>query len=319
MRDGGGRARSAWPRRRRPPRTHVARPARARAISVAASRVRRIDEDEVEAPGGSAPAGSSSHARTSRRDDRGRVARPAPGAGSRRSTAAAAASRSTNTADRRRPATGPRSRRHHCPRTGRARRHRSRRGSRIAEQRLLDPVGQRARARAGRRQPDAPSGAGDHPPRVRQRRPDRPQPGRSGRARRITGEDPAQPAALELAGQGRPVGGQAALVVERASPRMSRARARELAVSGLGERRHPQPGQAALGEPEDVALAAELEVPLRQLEPVAWSRQRPAAAPARSSVRARRSPARRTTRPFPVPRGPGAGGAGRARTARRPR
>ena len=52
---------------------------------------------------------------------------------------------------------------------------------------------------------------------------------------------------------------------------------REAAVLLAGERRHPQARQAALGEAQDVTLAAELEVLLGQLEAVRGPGDRPEA------------------------------------------
>ena len=92
------------------------------------------------------------------------------------------------------------------------------------EQRLLDAIGQRPRARPGRLEPDAARRAGDDPAGVSHAgSPLRP-PGRSRAARRIAGRDPAQPAELELA-RSAPAAADPAARRRRAAPRRA-ARAR---------------------------------------------------------------------------------------------
>ena len=78
---------------------------------------------------------------------------------------------------------------------------------------------------------------------------------------------PPQPAVVELGGQGRPRRGHPAVGVEQRLGMRSRPDG-QLAMLGDLERRDPEAREAALGETEDVALLAQLEVLLGELEPV---------------------------------------------------
>ena len=163
---------------------------------------------------------------------------------------------------RRRRATGPRSRAAPLPANRSRTRAPGRSGSRIAKSvcltrsasgRVPGP-GARSRRPAGR--------ARDHPPGVRPRSVD-------ALARRSPGQRPSQPL-CELAAEGGARLGDAAGRPRRAAPRRgagapSRARDDRRA----GARRPAAAGKPALGEAEHVALPAQLEVLLGQLEPVA--------------------------------------------------
>ena len=86
------------------------------------------------------------------------------------------------------------------------------------------------------------------------------------RARGVAGEHAAEPAVGQLRAERRRRSAQPPSSSSSRSARPGRgSRARD---ARAGQRRDPQPRQAALGEAQDVALAAQLEVPLRQLEPV---------------------------------------------------
>ena len=99
----------------------------------------------------------------------------------------------------------------------------------------------------------------------------------------------------------------------------ARARTASSRCVGVLERRDAQPRQAALGEAEDVALAAQLEVALGELEAVARLGDRACSRACGDLVgRVRDEDAERLDASRGRP-GRAAGGAGRARTGRRPR
>ena len=263
------RARSAWPRRcrRRGPRGPTSSSTRSERAPCPRTAGRRGRGRTA------APAGAGAPRATRRR----RGARPAavldprPAQVLRDRPARAPASFSTNTAD-----AAPRESASMPPAPLPANRSSTTASVELRledpEQGLLHAVRERARAGAGRGQPDAPGGAGDHAARV-------------GHVRPRSRDRPRRPGAASRPVSSWPSAGWSAGRRPRSSSSPSaqpRARVRELPVSRAGERGHPQPRQAALRQTQDVALAAELEVPLGQLEPVASWRRRPAAARTRS-------------------------------------
>ena len=238
--------------------------------------IRRVDEHDVvrRSGDGAVPAASASHAITSRRTTR-RSGRP--GAAARRFSAmtrTAPRSRSTKTAggasrerlDPGRPAAGEQVE-HRGPAQARAR------GSRTASASPGRRAGACRAPGAARRTPRARPG--DDPACIGHR-----QAALAGspswtRRSQPSAELPRQP------GLGRP----ALRRPRRAAARPSSGRASPAPGGRDREGRHPQAGQAALGETQHVTLAAQLEVPLRQLEPVRGGRRPPSAARARSSPR----------------------------------
>src|SRR4029078_9302442 len=92
-------------------------------------------------------------------------------------------------------------------------------------------------------------------------------------AGRVAGPDPLEPAPLELAEEGRRLRGAPGVGVERPLGVVAGA-LRERDVLAILERGDPQPRQPGLGEAQDVALAAQLEVLLGELEAVADLRDR---------------------------------------------
>src|SRR5262245_4235127 len=83
----------------------------------------------------------------------------------------------------------------------------------------------------------------------------------------LAGRDVAQPAVAELLGQAGVLDGQAALVVEQLLGH-GPAEDGQLLVRLRLQRGESQPGQATLGEAQDVALAAQLPVLLGEQEAV---------------------------------------------------
>ncbi len=147
------------------------------------------------------------------------------------------------------------------------------------EEGLLHPVGERPGPLPRRDEPASPGRPGDDPAGVSHRSPcDRPAAGRPRglRSPRLTRRSPARRRRSPRASRPRARGGAAPSAgAERSSPPSSssasawrRASVARTRWSGALERGHPQPGQTALGQAQDVALAAELEVGLGQLEPV---------------------------------------------------
>ena len=175
------------------------------------------------------------------------------------------------------------------------------------EQGLLHAVAERPRAlaRAGRGGSRAPC----------RRSPGRRQPSPSASSAASPDEiRRSQPASSSWRSASTAIGQRAARVEQRL--RVRARLDRELAVRRLLERGDPQPRQAALGEAEHVALAAQLQVALRELEPVADLGDRLEPRLGRPRRRCRRR-GRSTTRRSRGRPGRAAGGAGRARTGRR--
>src|SRR6185369_12903352 len=130
------------------------------------------------------------------------------------------------------------------------------------EERLLDAVAQGPGAGAGSAEADAARRAGDDSPGVSHD----PDPSRP--ALRLADPDTLQPALSELTPERRGGRRQLAALVEECLGALARP-LRQRDVRPILEGRDPKPRQAALGEAQHVAFAAQLEVALGQLEPVA--------------------------------------------------
>ena len=126
------------------------------------------------------------------------------------------------------------------------------------EQRLLDPVGQRARARTGRLEPDAARRPGDDPAGV------------AGRHVPLAGSPAAtrrsQPSSSSAARAGR--GGSSRPSASSSASACVRARTASSRCSATWSDATRRRGKPLWARPEDVALLAQLEVLLGELEPV---------------------------------------------------
>ena len=280
-------------------------------MSAAVVLVRRVEEDDIAR--GLRRRGPGRAARRGRRPRTTR-ARSAPGAvraqvGRDRPGRAARPARRTWRGPR--PATGPRSRRRRCRRTGPGTWRPRRSGSRIGEQRLLDPVAEGSRPLPRGLQPDAAGRPGDDPAGV----------SHGAVTCRVAGSAAtrwrSQPRSSSAASDRLGAGPSGPSASSSASACDARPDGKARGAPGPGATRRAAAASRSGRGPSTSPSRRSSKSLLGQLEPIGVSATALSRARAISSVGVRHEDAERL-RPCRGRRGRAAGGAGPARTGRRP-